>query len=91
MRGLGTDDLAEAARSVVAGRIATLLVEDGLSLPGHIDRTSGDLDRGSPNAATGEDALDDLAELALRMGAEVLVLPREQMPSGTGLAATYRF
>jgi len=38
-----------------------------------------------------DDILDDLAEKVLRMKGVVVVVPKERMPSGTGLAATYRF
>jgi len=34
---------------------------------------------------------DDLAELVLKMGGEVVIAPAERMPSATGLAAIYRF
>jgi hypothetical protein len=37
------------------------------------------------------DLLDDLAELVLRRKGEVVVVPRERMPTATGLAAVYRF
>jgi hypothetical protein len=36
------------------------------------------------------DILDDLAEAALRTGAEVIVLPADRMPSKTGVAAVFR-
>jgi hypothetical protein len=35
--------------------------------------------------------LDDLAELVLGKGGEVVVVPRERMPIDSGLAAIYRF
>jgi hypothetical protein len=35
--------------------------------------------------------LDDLAELVLTKGGEVIVVPTEQMPTNSGLAAIYRF
>lgn len=38
-----------------------------------------------------DDVLDDLAELVMRQGGEVVVVPDERMPSETGLAAVYRF
>jgi hypothetical protein len=36
-------------------------------------------------------ASDDLAELAIRMGGDVVVVPTDKMPSVTGVAAIYRF
>jgi hypothetical protein len=38
-----------------------------------------------------DDLLDDLGELVGKMGGRVLVIPAEQMPGRTGLAATYRY
>lgn len=37
-----------------------------------------------------DDILDDLAELVLSYGGTVLVLPLENMPTTTGIAAVYR-
>ncbi len=37
------------------------------------------------------DMLDDLGELVLRKGGEVVIVPAERMPTKSGLAATYRF
>jgi hypothetical protein len=38
-----------------------------------------------------DDVLDDLGELVEKMGGRVVVIPTAQMPSQTGLAATYRY
>lgn len=38
-----------------------------------------------------DDILDDMAELVLRMKGDVVVVPKEQMPSSTGVAAVYRY
>ena len=35
--------------------------------------------------------LDDLAELVLNTGGEVVVVPTDRMPTDTGVAAVYRF
>jgi hypothetical protein len=35
--------------------------------------------------------LDDLAELVLAKGGEVVVVPTERMPAESGLAAIFRF
>lgn len=90
-QNLGHEHLEPVAKAAVAGRVATLLLEDGREIPGQIDTTSGavlpaDLDR--PEI---DDALDDLAALILKMGGEVVIIPSEQMPTQTGLAAIYRY
>jgi hypothetical protein len=90
-RGLATDDLNEIAMAVVSGRVRTLLVEDDRIVPGRIDRDTGSITRGERADAHTDDVLDDLAEMTLRMGGEVVVVEREKMPSETGAAAVYRF
>ncbi len=37
------------------------------------------------------DVLDDLAEMVFKSKGEVVVLPKERMPSATGAAAIYRY
>ncbi len=38
-----------------------------------------------------DDVLDDLAEVVLGAGGEVVVVPTDRMPTPTGLAAIYRY
>jgi len=38
-----------------------------------------------------DDVLDDLAELVLQSGGEVIIVPAERMPVDTGVAAIYRY
>ncbi len=90
-KGLGSDDLAEAARAAAAGRVATLLIEADRQVAGRLDGSTGRVevaDLGDPQV---DDPLDDLGELVARMGGRVMVVPADQMPVRTGLAATYRF
>lgn len=88
---LGTDDLAEIARAALEGRIDTLMVESGHIEPGRIDRESGELVRGDIENPEIDDILDDLGEMALKSDSEVVVLPKERMPSTTGIAAIFRY
>ena len=90
-KGLGSDDLAEVAEAAAAGRVATLLIEADRQIVGRLDRSTGrieDAELGDPQV---DDLLDDLGELVAKMGGRVLVIPAEQMPGRTGLAATYRY
>jgi len=89
--GLGSDDPTQVAAAVGAGRVQTLLLEADRSIPGHFDAASNTLKTGSPTDAETDDILDDLAEAVLRKKGEVVIVPRERMPTATGLAATYRF
>ena len=102
-QGRASGDFVEAARAAVAGRIDTLLLEDGRAEPGRIDPRTGVVDFppepdgpvGS-SAAAGDRAIDDdlfgaLADLVLGHSGDVVILPVERMPTRTGIAATYRW
>jgi hypothetical protein len=87
----GSADLSDVAKAAVAGRVATLLVEADRTIDGHLDRNSGSIrpaDRGTSHV---DDLLDDLAEVVMAKGGEVVVVPPERMPAASGLAAIYRF
>lgn len=90
-RQQGTSDLSDAARAAAQGRIATLLLQAGHRVPGKIDASSGALSPGDMASPDTEDMLDDLCELVLRKGGEVVIVPAERMPTRSGLAAIHRF
>jgi hypothetical protein len=87
-RGLGSDDLEQIAQAAEAGRVATLLLEADRSVAGRPDDEPGSITQTDPNV---DDALDDLAERVAKTGGRVLVIPVDQMPTRTGLAAIYRY
>jgi hypothetical protein len=88
---LGSEDLAEVAQGAIAGRIAVLLVESDRQIAGRIDAATGQIEPGDLAHPEIDDVLDDVAEIVLRMNGEVIVLPGDQMPSNTGVAAIYRY
>jgi hypothetical protein len=90
-RQLGFDDLAEVASATVAGRVQTLLVEADRQIPGRVDMPTGQIQRGVLNDPEVGDVLSDLAGAVLRMKGQVVVVPKERMPTDTGVAATCRF
>jgi hypothetical protein len=90
-KGLGADDLAQVAEAARAGRVATLLIEADRQVPGRMDATTGQLRFEELAHPQVDDLLDDVGELVLKMGGEVVVVPAERMPTPTGLAAIYRF
>jgi hypothetical protein len=75
----------------VGGRVATLLIEDHREIPGRINTATGDIVSGDLTDPMVDDVLDDLGELALKMGARVVIVPAERMPTRTGIAAIYRY
>lgn len=88
---LGSDVVEDVALAALGGRIRTLLVDAELIIPGRVDRDTGQVQYGPLDDPRTDDVLDDLAELVLRMGGEVVMVPRDRMPTATGVAAIYRF
>ncbi len=90
-KGLAADDLAEVARAVAGGRVATALIEARREIPGRVDGSTGELEFNDLSNPELDDVLDDLGALTLTMGGEVVVVPTERMPTETGIAAIYRY
>ena len=90
-RELGSDNLEEIAESAVAARVATLLVEAGRQILGRLNAITGEIQFAHAAQSGIDDVLDDVAELVLKNGGQVVVIPKERMPAPTGTAAIYRF
>jgi hypothetical protein len=90
-KGLAHDELGDVAKAAVAGRVATLLIEADRVVPGRIDTATGDIELGDLARPDVDDLLDDLGTLALKMGGQVVIVPAQRMPTGTGMAAIYRY
>jgi hypothetical protein len=101
-RSLGSGDLSDIARAAVAGRVATLLIEEDRFEPGWLDSTSGaiavndevpaDLSRsGDQPAIRTADLIGSVAETVLLHGGGVVALDRTAMPTESGVAAIYRY
>lgn len=89
--GQGSDDLAQVAKAAAEGRITTLLIESGRQIAGRIDGATGQVEAADLSNPHINDLLDDLGELVEKMGGRVIIVPAEQMPGRTGLAAIYRY
>jgi hypothetical protein len=89
--GLAEEKLAQVASAAVSGRVSTLLIESDREIPGHIDSAAGQVEFSDLSHPRVDDLLDDLAELVLNKGGQVVVLPAERMPTATGAAAIYRY
>lgn len=90
-RELGSDNLAQIAKGAAAGRVATLLIDADRHVPGHVDDVTGEIKSADPANPHADDVLDDLGELALKNGGQVVIVPTGRMPTQTGIAAIYRF
>ena len=91
VRQRAAEDLPDVAVAAAAGRVATLLVEADRQIPGRLDPVSGRIHHDHLEHPEVDDLLDELAEQALRTGAEVMVVPAERMPTRTGAAAIFRY
>ena len=91
-RGLTSADLATIARLSVQGRVRRLLLAEGVHVWGNLDRVSGEFRRSQAQQDTrDDDILDDLAELVLARGGDILVLPAPKMPHQAAVAALLRW
>lgn len=90
--GLANGDLDRTLAAILDGRVDTLLVDAEKKLAGKIDREARKVelmeDFSAPDA---DDVLDDLAEMVLRRGGDVKIIPSKYMPTDTGIASIYRF
>lgn len=88
---LGSSDLKQVAKAAYESRIETILIEEDKIIPGKIDYKTGKIKSGNIDHPDYDDVLDDLAEIVLSGGGTVFVLPKDKMPSTTGVAAIYRY
>lgn len=89
---VGTDNastkIEEISLAIRQGKVRTAFVAADRARPGSVDPLSGEADL---NSNTGGDLLNELACETLLQGGEVLVMPWERIPGGTGAAAIYRY
>ncbi len=88
---LGSSDLVQIAKAAYESRVETILIEEDKIIPAKIDGKNGEIKLGDLDSPNYDDILDDLAELVLLNGGAVFVLPKDKMPSTTGIAAIYRY
>jgi hypothetical protein len=89
LRNQATDDLEDAATAAHNSRVGILLMDADRTHPGQIDSETGKV-KFSDDPELG-DLFGDLVRLVLLAKGTVVVVPSERMPTGTGLAAIYRF
>jgi hypothetical protein len=90
--GTSTDDVLAVAVAAAHGRVRRLMVARGQHLWGSLDRKTGEVTSNSHRASdTQDDVLDDLAELVLARGGEVLMFEPDRMPTASPVAAVMRW
>jgi hypothetical protein len=90
--GKGSDDYKEVAVAAVEGRVETLIVEaDRIIAVRVTNLVTGNTQKKDLTNPNVDDLLDDMGELVIKMGGQLMVLPIDKMPSVTGLAAIFRY
>lgn len=87
----GSDDIAQVARAAAENRISCILIEADRIYPGRVVIETGELKTNDLEHPEIDDVLDDLAEIVFQNKGEVVVVPKERMPSNTGVAAIFRY
>jgi len=90
-KGLGSDDIKKVAEAAAQFKIDTLLVEEDRTLPGKVDPLTGEIKEGEIENPLLDDILDDLCETVFRKNGSIIVLPKDIMPTNTGVAAIFRY
>lgn len=90
--GLASDNLDLILPATLEDRVDTLLVDADQRIAGRVCRETQTIQY-QPNfdAPDVEDVLDDVAEMVVRRGGKVMVVPSQYMPTQTGIAAIYRY
>jgi hypothetical protein len=90
--GLGSDDIDEVIEAAQAGRVDTLYVEAHRVMASRLrNKDTGRFKANDTTQPVLDDKLDDVGELVVKMGGAVVIIPKEHMPTQTGLAATFRY
>lgn len=89
--GIGSDTMEEIGEAAAQGRVDTLLLESDRVIPGRVDRETGVIEPADLEYPEIDDLLDDIGELVLHKGGNVIIVPVDKMPTFTGIAAIFRY
>lgn len=89
---LGSDIMDEVLEAAEAGRVETILLEAHRLITERLrNKETGTYEMADSTQPVLDDQLDDLGELVQKMGGTIVIMPKEQMPSQTGIAAIFRY
>jgi len=90
--GLGTDDIDEVIEAAKAGRVDTLYVEAHRVMASKLrNKDTGRFKTTDTTQPVLDDKLDDVGDLVAKMGGAVVIIPKEHMPTKTGVACVFRY
>jgi len=90
--GLGSDNVDDVIEAAEAGRVDILLIEAHRVIASRLrNKVTGTFEMTDLTQPVLDDQLDTVGELVTKMGGSVVIIPKEQMPAKTGLAAIFRY
>jgi hypothetical protein len=91
-KGLGSDSIDDVLEAAEAGKVETILLEAHRVVADRLrNKVTGTYEMADLTQPVLDDQLDDLGELVQKMGGTVVIMPKDQMPSQTGIAAIFRY
>ena len=88
---LASSDIIYVSKAAFEGRIKTVLIEKNKTMPGKINHSNGTVEYQTEQDNSYSDLLDNIAQLVLLYKGEVFILPKDKMPSSTGISAIFRY
>jgi hypothetical protein len=90
--GLGSDNMDVVIEAADSGKVDIILIEAHRVIAGRLrNKISGRFEMTDLTLPVLDDQLDIVGELVTKMGGSVVIVPKEQMPTQTGLAAIFRY
>lgn len=90
-RNRAASDVREVAKAIAQDRVGILMVEADRVIPGLFDPRTGQLLLTDDRPSNRNDLLADFVEAVLQTDGTAIVVPRDRMPTDTGVAALFRF
>jgi len=90
--GLGSDNMDVVIEAAEAGKVDIIFIEAHRVVASRLrDKMTGRYEMTDLTLPVLDDQLDIVGELVTKMGGSVVIVPKEQMPTQTGLAAIFRY
>ncbi len=90
-KDLSTDQIILVLKGLLAARVDTLFIEEDKIIPGKIDIENQQIIQNDLTDPETDDLLDDMVQHAMQTGSKVWIIPQDQMPSSSGVAAIFRY
>jgi len=88
----GSDNIKEIAEAAAAGRVDTILIETDRVISKRLrNKDTGIFIKADLTQPKSDDLLDDIGEMVIKMGGDVIFIPQVEMPSKTGISALFRY